>query len=452
MPSNNSSKCFQGSVVRTDTPIGRAAASYCTAWAVSPIDTHALVRVNPETLGNATSPDFSFRYIDIDSVTHGVIDWRSVEHLRFADAPSRARRLVRRGDTLLCTVRPLLMSHACLEPVDQVPTVCSTGFAVLRGEGGLQPDFLKHLPFSEQISRQLVAWQCGTNYPAVNERDVRRLLIPVPPRDEQVAIACTLDAVDVALQRTRQAIAAAETLVVSLINDAVAGEIATPSMRALKGAAQVHERLGRVPVGWTVLRLGAACTRIVDGTHQAVETAREGLPFLYVSCVRGRRIDWSKAGCVTEPTYRRISKGREPKRGSVLYTAVGSYGHAALVKTNRSFSFQRHIAVLYPKEEQLLGGYLALWINSQRGKRWSDVHAVGNAQKTVTLTALSKMLVACPPTNVQCELIETVQRADTVIDVLTARLEVLSGLKRALAHDLLTGRIRVRDASKSAAS
>lgn len=438
--------------MRANTPIGRAAASYCAAWPTSPIDVDGVGRVNPETLGNATSPDFSFRYVDITSVTRGVIDWRSVAHLRFADAPSRARRLLRKGDTLLCTVRPLLMSHAFLEPTDGVPAVCSTGFAVLRGDHGLRPDFLKHLPFSEQITRQLVAWQCGTNYPAVNERDVRSLLVPVPPTDEQAAIARILDAVDTALERTRQAIAAAEALVVSLIDDAVAGEIATTGMRALKGAAQVHERLGRLPVGWTVMRLGTACTRIVDGTHQAVETAREGLPFLYVSCVRGRRIDWNKASFVSERTYQRIAKGREPKRGSVLYTAVGSYGHAALVSTDKPFSFQRHIAVLYPKEDRLLGGYLALWMNSQRGKRWSDVHAVGNAQKTVTLTELSKMLVACPPTSVQGELVETVQGADAVVDVLATRLATLSDLKRALSHDLLTGRVRVRDAVKVTAS
>jgi len=197
-----------------------------------------------------------------------------------------------------------------------------------------------------------------------------------------------------------------------------------------------------------VVRLGAACLRIVDGTHQAVETAKEGLPFLYVSCVRRGRIFWEKASRIHERTYERISKGREPRRGSVLYTAVGSYGHAALVSTDRPFSFQRHIAVLYPKEDRLLGGYLALWINSQRGKRWSDVHAVGNAQKTVTLTELSKMLAACPPTSVQRELVEIVRAAEAVVDTRLDRLEALSELKHSLMHDLLTGRVRVLDVSQ----
>ena len=198
--------------MRAETPTERVIATYCADWPTSRIDRRGLARVNSETLGAGTSPEFSFRYIDIGSVTGGTIDWRSVEHLRFADAPSRARRMVRAADTLICTVRPLLMSHAFLAPMDHLPTVCSTGFAVIRSDGGLQPHFLKHLPFAEQVTRQLVAWQCGTNYPAVNERDVRCLVVPVTSSDEQAAIGRILDAVETALERTHAAVEQAREL------------------------------------------------------------------------------------------------------------------------------------------------------------------------------------------------------------------------------------------------
>jgi type I restriction enzyme S subunit len=292
----------------------------------------------------------------------------------------------------------------------------------------------------------------ATGVPGLSRRDAYALRGVFPPPDEQVAIARILEAVDSALERTRDAIETAESLVDTLTEVAVTGELLTEGMRALKGRVEMHERLGKLPVGWSVLKLATACTRIVDGTHQSVKTAKEGLPFLYVSCVRRGRIAWEKASRISERTYQRISKGREPQRGSVLYTAVGSYGHAAAVSTDMRFSFQRHIAVLYPKENRLLGGYLALWINSQRGKRWSDVHAVGNAQKTVTLTELSKMLVACPPPSVQTELVEIVHRADAVVDAQLARLKALLALKRCLMHDLLTGLVRVREVREAVAS
>jgi len=90
------------------TPIERAVATYCPDWTKAKADQAGFARVNVETLGNATPPDFKFRYIDITSVNEGAIDWGSVARIRFADSPSRARRVVRQGDTMICTVRPLL--------------------------------------------------------------------------------------------------------------------------------------------------------------------------------------------------------------------------------------------------------------------------------------------------------------------------------------------------------
>jgi type I restriction enzyme, S subunit len=198
--------------MRTEAPTGRAVATYCADWPNSCIDRPGLARVNPETLGNATSPDFAFQYIDISSVAGGTIDWR-----------------------------PLLMSNAFLKSLDQVSTVCSTGFAVIRSDGGLQPNFLKHLPFAEQVTRQLVAWQCGTNYPAVNERDVRGLVVPVPPPAEQAAIARILDAVDTALERTRAAVERARQLRTSLLQASFEFVGSAESRRILTLAAfRVH--------------------------------------------------------------------------------------------------------------------------------------------------------------------------------------------------------------------
>lgn len=331
-----------------------------------------------------------------------------------------------------------------------IPMATNQGFANFLPHS-VDAEYLYYL--LELLTPTIKRLGAGTTFDEVSKREIRTVWCALPSHaGEQAAIARLLDAADTLLERTREEMQAAELLADTLREDAVNGRLITPTMGVLRGHPQIHDRLGSVPSGWAVDRLGRACDRIVDGTHQAVETAREGIPFLYVSCIRNGRIVWERASFVTQRTYSRISKGREPKRGSVLYTAVGSYGNAALVSTDAPFSFQRHIAVLYPKEKSLLGGYLALWINSRRGKRWSEIHAVGNAQKTVTLTELSKMLVAYPPPPVQQELYDAVQHAEMIVDAIGHRIEALSGLKRSLLHDLLTGRVRLREAAEVAAS
>src|SRR5664279_2872955 len=58
--------------------------------------------INDEALPETTDPDYEFTYVGIGSVdaAKGII---ATETYRFEDAPSRARRIVRDGDTIVST-------------------------------------------------------------------------------------------------------------------------------------------------------------------------------------------------------------------------------------------------------------------------------------------------------------------------------------------------------------
>ena len=61
---------------------------------------------------------------------------------------------------------------------EQVPNaVCSTGFAVLRAKHDQIPYFLFSQLFSEGVNNQIE--YLGSNYPAINSRDVKLIEIPV---------------------------------------------------------------------------------------------------------------------------------------------------------------------------------------------------------------------------------------------------------------------------------
>ena len=74
-------------------------------WEVKPLKRWA--RLNAETLGEKTHPDFEFCYVDISSVQTGRLA-KELERIRFEAAPSRARRVLRQGDTIISTVRTYL--------------------------------------------------------------------------------------------------------------------------------------------------------------------------------------------------------------------------------------------------------------------------------------------------------------------------------------------------------
>ena len=151
--------------------------------------------IDPENLPSNTDRDFRFNYISLEQIETGTLLGFSEE--RFQTAPSRARRVLRYGDVLMSTVRPNLMAHFLYKcQVDNA--ICSTGFAVLRSKNKLcNPGFLYEHLFGHIVNRQIEQMLVGSNYPAINSYDVRRIKIPLAPTaDEQAAIVSVLSDMD----------------------------------------------------------------------------------------------------------------------------------------------------------------------------------------------------------------------------------------------------------------
>lgn len=417
------------------TPIELAVATYRSDWTKVQVGASDCARVNPDVLAETTDSEFRFRYIDISSVNTGAIDWKAVQSLRFADAPSRARRILQPGDVMLCTVRPMLGSHAHVDLNGEEPLVCSTGFAVIRSGPGLNPRYLKHLPFAEQVSRQLVAWQCGTNYPAVNERDVHRLTIPVPAPDEQVAIARLLDAVDLTVQRARAAIEQAQALDHSLLNQLVESGLSGD----LHSKRPAHWPLKRVD---EVADVGSGVTLGKDVTgFKHVE-----LPYLRVANVQDGHLNLSTIKTVKVRVDDVESVRLEP--GDVLMTEGGDLdklGRGTLWEGQiENCLHQNHIFRIRANPEVLEPRYFSYVVESDIAKRYFT----RVAKRTTNLASTNKTQVRAftfplPPLPEQQQIAEIIKTAKARIAALEQKLSALQSLKKSLLHGLLTGTVRL---------
>ena len=149
-----------------------------------------LATINDEALPDATPPDHEMQYVDIGSVDSlkGVT---TSESLTFEGAPSRARRIVRDGDTIVSTVRTYLRAIAAIrEPAENL--VVSTGFAVVRPRR-MEPGYLSYAARESRFVETVVARSVGVSYPAVNASEIATIPVPRPPEAEQRAIADYLD-------------------------------------------------------------------------------------------------------------------------------------------------------------------------------------------------------------------------------------------------------------------
>lgn len=148
-----------------------------THWNVKPLKRWA--RLNARTLGERTNPDFEFRYLDIGSVQTGRLT-KEPERIRFEAAPSRARRVLQRGDTVISTVRTYLKAIWYVNE-DADDLIASTGFAVLTPEGGVEPEYLGYVIQSSAFVNRVAANSIGIAYPAISESVLGRFHVALPP-------------------------------------------------------------------------------------------------------------------------------------------------------------------------------------------------------------------------------------------------------------------------------
>lgn len=108
-------------------------------------------------------------------------------------------------------------------------------------------------------------------------------------------------------------------------------------------------------MGWEVKMLGDACTDITDGDHMPPPKSEYGIPFITISDIdkESRSLNFENTFYVPIDYYNKLKENRKARIGDLLYTVTGSYGIPVIVKTDKQFCFQRHIALLRPNIEIL---------------------------------------------------------------------------------------------------
>ncbi|WOH76453.1 restriction endonuclease subunit S [Bradyrhizobium sp. NDS-1] len=130
-------------------------------------------------------PQSKFTYIDVTAIDKeaGVVAAPKV--LEASDAPSRARKVTRKGDVIYSCVRPYLLNVAVIETDFDPAPIASTAFAVLNGHGHVLPRYMWIVLRSPFMVECVEENQRGQAYPAINDADFAVLPFPLPPLAEQ---------------------------------------------------------------------------------------------------------------------------------------------------------------------------------------------------------------------------------------------------------------------------
>ena len=425
----------------------------------------SVASTNDDILSEKEDPLRPMSYVDISSVDSS-LGITQIEEMVFEDAPSRARRLVRDGDTIVSTVRTYLRAIASI--TDPPPTmVVSTGFAVIRPQT-LDPGFSAWAIRGHGFVEEVVARSVGVSYPAINASEIGNIPIAVPPPGEQREIAAFLDReterIDSLIAKKRLLIERLQEYRTALITRTVTRGLPPEAARAagLDPSPRLKpsgvDWLGVVPEHWDVARLGSVATYRTSSVDK--KTVEGEWPVrlcnytdvYYRERIRAREEDFMAATASSGEIERfRL------RVGDVLITKDSEdwedIGVPALVEEAADdFLCGYHLGIIRPGP-RIEPAMLLRIMQSSVVNRQLQVSTSGITRYGLPKAAVTDALMPIPPLSEQRAIAEFLDRQMILLTGIAAAamtaIERLGEYRTALITAAVTGKIDVRGAASS---
>lgn len=383
-----------------------------------------ICNVDANSLTTKTPLTYEFEYISLSDVDSDSFEI-STSHQIFQTAPSRARRIVKKGDVVISTVRPNLQGFfAIKENVKDL--IASTGFVVL-SPISCDTQYLLLYFYSEAISKQFYSLVVGSNYPSVNSSDVAKIKIAVPPLTEQQKIAEVLGVWDEAIEKQARLIEKLALRKRALMQRLLTGKLRLPNF---------NEEWRNTIFSSVIEKMSNGYTYDVNGVGN--------VPITRIETISKGIIDYSKVGNVL---YVDELEKYKLHRGDILFSHINSIEHigkVAIFEGDEDLYHGMNLLLIRTKEV-MSNIYLYYFLSSPiaiRKVRSLAKKAVNQA--SISIAELKKLVIYIPEIKEQTAIAEVLTAADREIELAKEKLERLRHQKRGLMQQLLTGKKRIK--------
>ena len=384
-------------------------------WEVMNFD--EVAEIDRDSLKSNTDKSYKFEYISLSDVDSNEFSIKSTIQV-FGTAPSRARRIVKKGDVLMSTVRPNLQGFLFIRD-DVKKVIASTGFAVISPKI-CNNEFIYHYLFSDYISKQFYQLLVGSNYPAINSSDVRKLKIVFPLDLEQKAIADCLSTWDRAIEKLNQLIAQKELCKKGLMQELLSGK---KRLRGFEGE-------------WLENYMG----EITENFSRRNKTTIDARVFSVTN----------KNGFVLQSDhFEREIAGDDLSNYKIIKKDEFAYNPARINVGSIAF-FKEEIGIIsslyvcFKTNGLVRNNYLLQLLNVDYMKHKFNAYGEGGVRVYLWYELFSKIKLLVPPIDEQDEILGVLEKADDEIQLLKNKLELLKMQKKGLMQVLLTGKKRLK--------
>lgn len=286
-----------------------------------------------------------------------------------------------------------------------------------------------------------------TTIPNLSQSRLKSFMLPLPPLPEQKAIARVLSSIQKAVEAQDRIIAATRELKRSLMK-----HLFTYGPVPITEAEQVplkETEIGPVPEHWEVVRLGEATKKPEYGFTATASLEKVGPKFLRITDIQNGRVMWPSVPycqCSSNDVEKYLLRS-----GDILFARIGATtGKTFLMEESQPAIFASYLIRVRCKSA-LRPTYLNQFTSTQA--YWKQINASkgGRLKQGVNIPVLKSLLIPLAPVLEQQEIARMLTNVDNKIEVEEKRKASLQTLFKTMLHQLMTGKVRVKDLEVRAA-
>jgi len=263
---------------------------------------------------------------------------------------------------------------------------------------------------------------------ALYKNDVKAILIPFPPKEEQSLIASVLSDTDMLIASLDKLIIKKKNIKQGAIQELLTGK---RRLSGFKGEWKNNFLKNMVQ------------TQITDGPHMTPQFISRGVPFLSVNNLVNNKIDLTDLRFISKEDDIIFSKKCKPQRNDILLGKAASVGMTAIVNFDLDFNIWSPLALIRLKKEYS-PKYVHYFFQTRFILNQIKLLTNSSSQGNIGMGDLGKLEFKIPNSfEEQSNIAEILSDMDVEIQELERKKDKYQKIKIGMIQELLTGRIRL---------
>ena len=386
----------------------------------------------------------SYKLLRITDIQNSGVNWNSVPYTEY-DANKIKQFLLQDGDLLFARTGATVGKSYLVENVP-ANAIYASYLIRIRTVKDVLPEYLKLFFESDFYWTQITLGSVGIGQPNVNGTSLGQLILPIPPRSEQIRI---LSATSRILE-TIYGISASSTYLIDLISIAKSkildlamqgklvpqdpkDEPAADMLRRINPKAMIitdNPQCRNLSPGWVLCQLRDLCSFLSRGKSPKYSEIPNQYPVFAQKCnLKDGDISLSQVRFLDETTISKWPDKYRLRDGDVLVnsTGTGTVGRTRIFKSEYLGNYpfivpDSHVSVVRSFDD-IDSTYVLYCLHCQDGQQYFAENLAGSTnQKELYIDVIGDMNIMLPPINEQKRIVAKIEELYSALDKIEASL------------------------------